>query len=45
MFDIITSRDFLGKLEADYKDFKAQSDSARYALNCIITAYHLHVWV
>jgi hypothetical protein len=45
MFDIITSRDFLGKLEADYKDFKAQSDSARYALNCIITAYHLHEWV
>ncbi len=45
MFDIITSRDFLKKLEADYLDFKAHPDSARLALNCIITAYHLHEWV
>jgi hypothetical protein len=45
MFDIITSRDFLAKLEADYTDFKAQSDSARHALNCLTTAYHLHEWV
>jgi hypothetical protein len=45
MFDIITARDFLAKLEADYADFKEQPDSARLALNCIITAYHLHEWV
>ncbi len=45
MFDIITSHDFLSKLEADYTDFKAQPDSARHALNCIISAYHLHEWV
>jgi len=45
MFDIITSHDFLAKLEADYDDFKEQPDSARHALNCIITAYHLHEWV
>jgi hypothetical protein len=45
MFDIVTSRDFLSKLEADYADFKAQPDSARHALNCIITAYHIYEWV
>lgn len=45
MFNISTSRDFLAKLEADYADFKAQPDSARHALNCIITAYHLYEWV
>ena len=45
MFDIITSQDFLSKLEAEYADFKAQPDSARHALNCIMTAYHLHEWV
>jgi hypothetical protein len=45
MFDIATSRDFLLKLEAEYADFKAQPDSARHALNCIITAYHLGEWV
>lgn len=45
MFDIITSRDFLAKLEADHADFKAQPDSTRHALNCVITAYHLHEWI
>ena len=45
MFDIVTSQEFLAKLEADCTDFKAQPDSARHALNCIITAYHLHEWV
>jgi hypothetical protein len=45
MFDINTSRDFLAKLEADYADFKSQPDSARHALNCIITSYHLREWV
>jgi hypothetical protein len=45
MFDIITSQDFLSKLEAEYADFKAQPDSTRHAVNCIMTAYHLHEWV
>lgn len=45
MFDIVRARDLLSKLEADHTDFKAQPDSARHALNCIITAYHLHEWV
>jgi hypothetical protein len=45
VFDIITSQEFLTKLEANYADFKAQPDSTRHALNCIMTAYHLHEWV
>jgi hypothetical protein len=45
MFDIVTSRDFRAKLEADYVDFQKDIGSARLALNCIITAYHLHEWV
>src|SRR5579862_2437461 len=45
VFDINNSRDFLSKLEMDYADFKVQPDSARHALNCIITAYHLKDWV
>lgn len=45
MFDITTSRDFYAKLVADFDDFMAQPDSARHALNCAITAYHLYEWV
>jgi hypothetical protein len=45
MFDIVTCRDFLAKLNADFDDFLKQQDSARLALNCIVTAYHLHEWV
>jgi len=45
MFDIITCRDFHRKLKADFEDFSKEQDSARLALNCIITAYHLHEWV
>jgi hypothetical protein len=45
MFDIITSHDFLEKLEADFDDFMKEPHSARHALNCAITAYHLHEWV
>jgi hypothetical protein len=44
-FDITTSRDFLAKLEADFADYMKEPDSARLALNCAITAYHLHDWV
>lgn len=45
MFSIETARQFFEKLLADQKDFKDQPDSARHALNCIITAYHLREWV
>src|SRR5580693_3739398 len=45
MFDITTCRDFYRKLKADREDFAKEQDSARLALNCIITAYHLHEWV
>lgn len=45
MFDITTARDFHAKLKADFDDFCHEPGSARLALNCIITAYHLHEWV
>jgi hypothetical protein len=45
MFDMLSSHDFFKKLEADYVEFKAQPDSSRHALNCIMTAYHLYEWV
>ena len=32
MFDIVTCRDFLAKLNADFDDFLKQQDSARLAL-------------
>jgi hypothetical protein len=37
MFDIITSHDFLEKLEADFDDLMREPHSARLALNC---CYH-----
>ncbi|WP_234050991.1 MULTISPECIES: hypothetical protein [unclassified Xanthobacter] len=45
MFDIRTARDFLDKLEADFADYQKEPASARLALNCAITAFHLHEWV
>jgi hypothetical protein len=45
VFDIVTSRDFLEKLEADFDDLLREPHSARFALNCAITAFHLHEWV
>ncbi|MFG1391627.1 hypothetical protein [Xanthobacter agilis] len=45
MFDIRSARDLLDKLEADFADYANESDSARLALNCSITAFHLHEWV
>ena len=45
MFDIINSRAFYAKLVADFDDFMKEPYSARLALNCAITAYHLHEWV
>jgi len=45
MFDIINSRDFLAKLEADFAEYAKEPGSGRLALNCAITAYQLHEWV
>jgi hypothetical protein len=45
MFGMTTSRDFLWKLEADFDDFMKEPRSARLAVNCALTAYHLHDWV
>jgi hypothetical protein len=45
MFDINNSRDFYVKLLADFDDFMERQDSARHAMNCAITAHHMHDWV
>lgn len=45
MFDLRTSRDFYVMLVEDFDDFMAEPHSARRALHCAITAYHLHEWV
>jgi len=45
VFDIKNSRDFLGKLLDDFADFQRDQSSARVAINCAITAYHMHEWV
>jgi hypothetical protein len=45
MFDIKTSRDFYEKLLEDFADLQADSKSARLAINCAITVYHMHEWV
>ena len=45
MFNIVTSYDFLLKLEADFEDFEQAPHSARSALNCALSAYHLYEWV
>jgi hypothetical protein len=45
MFSIDTSRDFLAKLEADFADYEREPGSGRLALNCAMTAYHMHEWV
>jgi hypothetical protein len=45
MFEIKTSRDFLEKLLEDFADLQVNPESARLAINCAITAYHMHEWV
>lgn len=45
MFDLANSQDFYAVLVADFDDFMAEPHSARRALHCAITAYHLHEWV
>jgi hypothetical protein len=45
MFDLENSRDFYAKLLADFDDFMENTDSPRHAMNCAITAHHMHDWV
>jgi hypothetical protein len=45
MFDLTNSREFYAMLVEDFDDFMAQPHSARRAVHCAITAYHLHEWV
>jgi hypothetical protein len=45
MFNIENSRNFYEKLLEDLADFQDNPHSARHAINCAITAYHMHEWV
>jgi hypothetical protein len=45
MFDLVTSHDFYAMLVQDFDDFMDEQSSARRALHCAVTAYHLHEWV
>ncbi|WP_296346363.1 hypothetical protein [Reyranella sp.] len=45
MFNIKTSRDFYKKLLEDFADLQDNPTSARIAINCSITAYHMHEWI
>jgi hypothetical protein len=45
MFNIVTPRDHLAELEAQFADFMKEPGSPRLARNCALTAYHLHEWV
>ena len=44
-YDIKTSFDFFRKLLDEREDFLKNPSSARYAINCAITAWQLHDWV
>lgn len=45
MFDVVTARDFYAMLVQDFDDFIDKPHSARRAMHCAISAYHLHEWV
>lgn len=45
MFEIEDSKAFCEKLVFDYEELRREPTSARVALNCVITAYHLAEWV
>jgi hypothetical protein len=44
-FDIRNSKDFLGKLIADFDDYLKSDNSSRISLNCAMTSWHLTDWV
>jgi hypothetical protein len=45
VFYIKNSRDFYEKLLQEFDDFQQDQLSARHAINCAITAHHMHEWV
>lgn len=45
MFDVVSARDYYLTLIEDFDDFVDEPHSARRALHCAISAYHLHEWV
>jgi hypothetical protein len=45
MFDLTSAEDFYTALVSDFDDLMAEPHSARRALHCAMTAYHLHEWV
>lgn len=45
LFGIATAQDFYGMLVDDFDDFMDEPHSARRAIHCAVSAYHLHDWV
>jgi hypothetical protein len=45
MLTMENSKDFYEKLLAEFDEFMEHQDSARHAMNCAITGFHLHDWV
>ncbi len=45
MFDISTYTDFYAMLVQDFDEYMNETHSARRALHCAITAYHLREWI
>lgn len=45
MFDVESSADFYAMVVADFHEFHTEPQSARRAMHCAISAYHLHEWV
>lgn len=45
MFGITNAQEFYAMLIEDFDEFMRNQQSARCAVHCAITAYHLHEWV
>jgi len=45
MFAIVTASDFLAKLREDLRQLQGQIDDSGLAMNCILSACHIHEWV
>jgi hypothetical protein len=43
-FGIVSSKGFFEKLEEEFRDFDNNHVSARYAINCALTSWHLIDW-
>ena len=44
-FGIVNSRGFYNKLLEEYQDFDKYYPSARFAMNCAVTSWHMTDWV